>query len=177
MALYQDAFPLEKAGSSAVSILIAIALFCDALAVFLFLNGGFQPGTLIGGGITLAVSGLFFWFAIAQRNSSVTLNARELILRVPMYGRRIPLDKINSDQIRTINNISTSTYQLGWRLNGLGVPGYSLGWFSSHGKGRILASVTTARVLAIPTRDKYTLLLSTPELSALTNRLRELARN
>ena len=169
-----DIFRLEPAGSSAVTILIGIALFCDALAIFILVTGGFNIGAMIGVLTLFAVSGLFFWFAFAQRNSSVVVTDRDLRLQIPVYGRRILLEKINSNQIRTINNLPASPYQLSWRLNGLGVPGYHLGWFSSHGKGRILASVTTPRVLVIPTNDKYTLLLSTPEPEGLTRRLRAL---
>ena len=171
-----DIFPLEPASSSTVSILIGIALFCAVLSIFIGVTGGFRFGSIFGFVVLLAVSGLFFWFAIAQRSSSVVLSDRDLTLRIPLYGRRIPLEKIKSDQIRILNNHASSPYQLGWRLNGLGVPGYRLGWFSSHGKGRILASVTTPRVLAIPTRDQYTLLLSTPESDAMTKRLRKLTR-
>lgn len=171
-----DVFLLEPAGRMAVGTLFGIAVFLDILAVVMLVTGGvFTIGTVIGLLVILSVSSLFFLFAVAQRSSRIVLNEQELHLQVPLYGRRIPLASINSSQARPVNNLASSPYQLKWRRNGLGVPGYSLGWFSSQGKGRILASVTTSRALAIPTRDDYTLLVSAKDPDALTRRLRELA--
>jgi len=75
-----DIFPLEPASRSAVSVLVGIALFCDGLAIFIFVAGGFRSGSIFGLAILLAVSGMFFWFAIAQRTSSVVLSDRDLML-------------------------------------------------------------------------------------------------
>ena len=168
MSAGKDRYPLEPASRNTVRILIGIALACDGLAIIIFWMSGLQPGAIVGMAVAVFISSLFFWFAVAQRKSNVTVDNQALQLHLPLYGRRIPLQKINADQIRTLQNLPASPYRLRWRLNGLGVPCYSLGWFSSHDKGRILASITTPEVLMIPTHDKYSLLLSIQNPEALT---------
>jgi hypothetical protein len=54
------------------------------------------------------------------------------------------------------------------------VPGYDLGWFSTFGKGKVLAAITkTDQVIAIPTTKGYTLLVSVEQPDQVTAQLRQ----
>jgi hypothetical protein len=52
-------------------------------------------------------------------------------------------------------------HQLKWRTNGAGLPGYSAGWFTLRDGEKSLAFVTDRhRVLYLPTREGYALMVS-----------------
>ncbi|WP_417763517.1 PH domain-containing protein [Shewanella sp.] len=52
---------------------------------------------------------------------------------------------------------------LSWRTNGIGLPGYHLGWFQLKQDGKALVAVSnTQQLLYIPTTLGFSLLLSTP---------------
>ena len=52
-------------------------------------------------------------------------------------------------------------YRPSWRTNGVGLPGYSAGWFKLSNGQKALAFLTDrTRVVYLPTRAGYVLLLS-----------------
>jgi hypothetical protein len=56
---------------------------------------------------------------------------------------------------------------------GTGLPGYRAGWFRLNNGERSLVYVTDwARVVYVPTSEGYSVLLSTPDPSALAEALR-----
>ena len=55
-------------------------------------------------------------------------------------------------------------YQPRWRTFGTGLPGYRAGWFRLRNREKALLYVTDgSRVVYIPTRDNYSVLLSVAE--------------
>jgi hypothetical protein len=92
------------------------------------------------------------------------------------YGRMVPARSLLLADARPAD----LTRELGLRLhvrdNGVGLPGYSVGWFTTRSRERVLAFVTDPRRVAyLPTRDGYALLLSVAEPERFVARVRELA--
>ena len=90
----------------------------------------------------------------------------------PFYGRTIPVSRLEMDKARALDLASAPEYKPARRTNGTGMPGYQAGWFRLRNGEKALVFVgDPTRVVLIPVRDGYSLLLSVGEgvrfLSAL----------
>ncbi len=66
---------------------------------------------------------------------------------------------------------------LSWRTNGIGMPGHSAGWFKTKNGEKVSAFVTDRRrVVYVPTRQNYSVLLSTESPEALVHALQAITR-
>jgi hypothetical protein len=109
------------------------------------------------------------------RSLQVELGPEQLEIRGSVYGRRVPLSELELDGARVVDLTQASPLQLGFRSNGINLPGYSVGWFNLKNGERALTFVTDRKnVVYLPTRNRYALLLSVanPEafLAALSAR-------
>jgi hypothetical protein len=104
---------------------------------------------------------LFGYLAYSSRHVEFVLSKEGLRIKRDLYGRLIPLSSIVFEDIRTIDLKRDGEYRMKWRTNGAGLPGYQAGWFKLRNGEKALAFVTDkSRVVYIPTRDGYSVLLS-----------------
>ena len=131
---------------------------------------------IVLGGTTAFMALLLASFAYifyASQHSSVEVNAGALEIRSPFYGRTIPLRDLVTDEAAVVDLDLSAGSRLAWRTNGIGLPGYAAGWFQTAGGEKALAFITERRrVVRIPTRRNYALLLSVSEPDALVSMLR-----
>jgi hypothetical protein len=120
-------------------------------------------GFLVGLGILLlAVVALFGCFAYASRAARFEISDQGLRIRSAVYGRTIPAQALVPEEARIVD--LRHELQPTFRTNGIGLPGYAAGWFRVRGEGRALLFVTDrSRVVYLPTRDGYPVLLSVQE--------------
>jgi hypothetical protein len=122
----------------------------------------------------LLVAALLAYTTWSARNTTFTVSPQGLRIRGDLYGRTIPLADILTDQARVVDLTQDPDLKPGWRTNGVGLPGYQSGWFSLKGGGKGLLFVTDKRrVLALPTTEGYTLLLSPQDPEGLLTVLRQ----
>ncbi|MBT1446528.1 PH domain-containing protein [Shewanella sp. JM162201] len=126
-------------------------------------------------GIILAVTLLLGWIFIGALSAKVQLEPTKLVLDLPAYSREVPIASLQLDAARVIDAKASDAPKLGFRTNGVGMPGYNLGWFRlKDSDTRALVSVTgDAPLLVIPTSDNYILVLSTPDGDKLLAALRQ----
>jgi hypothetical protein len=117
-------------------------------------------GFFVGLGIfLLALVALFGYFAHASRAAQFEISEQGLRIRSPVYGRMILAQDLLSEEARIVD--LRRELQPTLRTNGIGMPGYSAGWFRVRGEGRALLFVTDrSRVVYLPTRNGYPVLLS-----------------
>ena len=121
----------------------------------------------------LALVALFGYLTYSSRHARCEVSADGLRIAGDLYGRRIPLEALRLDGARVLDLRRDKEYQLKWRTNGAGLPGYSAGWFKLRNGEKSLAFVTDKqRVLYLPTSRGYSLLLSLAEPEALLEALR-----
>ena len=124
----------------------------------------------IAGGIallTLAIGALFAWFAVSASALSTSIVGDDLRIKVPIYGRVIPLSKLDLSSLNVINLDESPEFRPNVRTNGIGLPGYAVGWFRLGTGERALAAITErSGVVYLRTTEGYSLLLSlvNPEL-------------
>jgi hypothetical protein len=133
----KENFPIAPAGSAPIWFSVGLGVFL--LALFL----------------------LFVYIAYSSRHMTCDVSGTELRIAGGPYGRRIPLEALLLDRARVVDLTREREFELRWRTNGIGMPGYAAGWFKLRNKEKALAFVTDRRrALYLPTRQGFVLLLS-----------------
>lgn len=128
------------------------------------------------GGLLLALLLLFGYFAYSSRWTRYEVSPAGLAIRGTMYGRALPWTSLEIEQARVVNLRDAADLQPTLRTNGLGLPGYQAGWFRLRGRSKALLFMTDpSRVVAIPTHEGYTLLLSVRDPGAFLGALQRAA--
>ena len=121
----------------------------------------------------LLILGLFLgWLALSFGHLSVVLTDEDLRLNAPLYGTTIPNAEIAVNQARIVDLNNEPPLNPRFRTNGIGLPGYRVGWFRLRNGDRALAAITRPKqVLYVPTTRDYSLLLSVAEPEELLQAL------
>lgn len=127
--------------------------------------------------LLLGMVALFGFFTMSSQATRFELSAEGLRIGRTMYGRTIPWANLELAQARVVNLHETPSLQPVLRTNGIGLPGYQAGWFELR-EGKALLFVTDPKlVVAIPTREDYTLLLSVKNPQDFLHALRQRSGN
>ena len=111
--------------------------------------------------VTLFIGAMFAWFAFTASSLTVSVDDGALQIRVPFYGRSIPVSRLDAESAQIVNLKESSDLRLRARTNGIGLPGYAVGWFRLGNGEKALAALTAKnQVLYIQTTLGYSLLLS-----------------
>ena len=115
---------------------------------------------------------LFGYILHSSRHATFEVSETGLRIRGDLYGRGVPARSLITSQATKIDLRYDRQHQPKWRNNGVAMPGYLSGWFRLRNGEKALLFVTDRqRVVYVPTRDRYSLLLSVQDpdrfLSAL----------
>lgn len=127
-------------------------------------------------GMVIAILGLLSWVFYKAQHARVVVTPTAIALDVPLYGVTLSRDRLLLSEAKLINWDDNAAPKLSYRSNGVGLPGYQLGWFrlaeSLSGTDKALLSVASAKqVLVLPTKDDYVLILSVTEGQSLLDAL------
>ena len=117
--------------------------------------------------LLLGLLGLFGYITHASRNVQFQVSHEGLRIRGDIYGRMVPAVSLISAESKQVDLRRDTSYRPTLRTNGIGLPGYRSGWFRlRNGEKALLFLTDASRVVYIPTRNGYSLLLSVenPEL-------------
>ena len=122
----------------------------------------------------LALSAFFIFIAYSARHLRCELNGGGLRVRGGIYGRFLPKDSLIKENAKILNLGIDTEYQPRIRTNGIGLPGYKEGWFKLKNGERALLFITdVSRVVYIPTKKGYSVLLSTHQPEELLKSMDE----
>jgi hypothetical protein len=122
----------------------------------------------------IAIIALFIFIGHSSRNMTFAVNDEGLRIRGGLYGRMIPKSDIVAEEVRVMNLDVETDYQPKWRTNGIGLPGYTAGWFKLQNKEKALCFLTNrSRVVYITTSKDYSVMLSTMEAEELAELLKQ----
>lgn len=128
------------------------------------------------GGLLLGLIAVMVGFAYSARATRFELSPAGLSIQRTLYGRTVPWAKLDVAAARPVDLRSERQLQPVLRTNGVGLPGYSAGWFRLRSGEKALLFVTDrSRVVVVPTQDDYTLLLSVADPERFVASLRRFA--
>lgn len=105
--------------------------------------------------------GFFAYIGYSARNVKYSVSDEGLRIKGGVYGRFIPRDDIFVDGARIIDLNASQEYKPRFRTNGIGLPGYSEGWFKlKNGEKALLFVTNRSNVVYIPTSKGYSVMLS-----------------
>jgi len=123
--------------------------------------------------ILVAVIALFIFIGYSSRHVQFEVNDEGLRISRALYGRFIPREQIYADGVTVVDLNTDSVYKPKSRTNGIGLPGYSEGWFRLQNKEKALLFVTDrSSVVYIPTSQGYAVMLSVKEADEFAESLR-----
>ncbi|MFH1031486.1 MAG: PH domain-containing protein [Chloroflexota bacterium] len=124
--------------------------------------------------ILVLLLALFVFTGYSMKNGKFEVTDQGLAIKTGAYGRFIPKDIIVRENVRTLNFNNFGEYKPRWRTNGIGLPGYSEGWFRLNNKEKALLFVTdSSKVVYIPTTRGYSIMLSPQNPEQLAYALKE----
>ena len=180
-------FPIIPIDATASTVLVLLAALPLAISVFIVVSGGGPAryfasqswiSLALSVGLPVLVTLLLVCFLYGGYRSSVTITEDALEFSVPVYGRSIPIDTIEPAGARIVNMRTDREVRLGLRTNGLGLLGYSLGWFRLVGGGKALVALTDrSSVASLAPSDGTTVLISLEDPAALIKALQAARTN
>lgn len=123
------------------------------------------PGPLIFAAalslLMLALIALFVYIGYSSRNTRFEVSEQGLRIKGGLYGRFIPREEIDSQNIQVLNLNASTVYKPARKTNGSTLPGYSEGWFKlKNGEKALLFVTDRSSVVYIPTSQNYSVILS-----------------
>ncbi|NJK48912.1 hypothetical protein HC931_12675 [Candidatus Gracilibacteria bacterium] len=165
-------FPVVPTSDQTLWAIAGIILLTMLAAIVIFLTT--ENHTKLIALIPLFVGGLFSHTAYASRHSQVELSEDKLSIKGE-YGRQIPIASLICNRAEQISLSHSSLYKPKLRTNGTSLPGYLCGWFKLQNNEKALICVTDSdRVVYLPTRDNYSLLISLANPEEFLQFLREI---
>ena len=105
----------------------------------------------------LAIAVLTFGvIGVSMLNRSTVIRNAELTVKSTFYSTTVPLSKVTA--VRTIVPGSEDDL-VGWRVNGVGLPGFRSGWFNSRAGGRLFVDRVAGDYLLVAVDGKPRLAL------------------
>ncbi|WP_419162810.1 PH domain-containing protein [Candidatus Palauibacter sp.] len=127
--------------------------------------------------VLMGVTLMLGWAAWSTRNSRAEVSPEGLKLVGDLWGRTIPLDQLQLDDARVVDLRGEPDLVPRRRTMGTALGGYSAGWFRLRNGEKTLVYLTDRRrVVYIPTRDGYSLLLSQSAPGRFLDALRNATR-
>lgn len=159
------AFPIAPTGPLPGALIFGFLgiVYVSVLGAYIYDQNAARWGLWLATCIVGAVSVFIGAFVFHNRSQALFLAKDELILKAPFYGRTVPLDAINQDNIQELDLTSNSTapYRLAVRRNGVGLPRLQLGWFRLKNDEKAWCYITDPKsVLYIPSTEGYVILVS-----------------
>ena len=110
------------------------------------------------------------------KNSTLSLTNNEIIIKSVLYGRKIPMENILIDEVKTINLDENPEYNISLRTNGIRIPNVTLGWMRLNNRQKALVFVTDrTSVILIPTKD-FVVLFSMDKTEEFIKEIRNLRK-
>ncbi|GGP64483.1 hypothetical protein GCM10009347_32940 [Shewanella algicola] len=142
---------LAPLDSGAIYSFIALLVGLLGLTVFIFVKPIPSNAKYLTLGIMLPLMGLFVFTLYQSFTSTISWDDKQLQVNIPLYSNAIEINQVDFAQARIVNLIKEPEYAAKWRTNGLGLPGYSLGWFSLNNGAKALLSLTNpVQVILLP---------------------------
>lgn len=122
--------------------------------------------------LTAAATVLLAYLAWSATHSRVEVDASRVRLVGDLWGRSIPLASLDASRARVVDLEQTPELRPRVRTLGTGLPGYGAGWFRLASGEKALVYLTRgSRVVYVPTREGYSLLLSVASPESFLERI------
>lgn len=129
---------------------------------------------VFAGALISFADAMLIWFGYSARNIKYVIDEDSISIKNTLYGRTIEKSSILKKCIASVELNKHSIYKPVIRCNGVGMPGFGVGWFMLKNKQDGLLFVTDrSKVVCIPTL-KYMLLISVEDPAGFLQAIKEM---
>lgn len=133
----------------------ALGLFAFAVFAFTFFELDGKSSSMA----LLIAAGVFGLILFQLSAAKAKIADEQLIVGGGIYKVKIPWTDVEADQATVLD--PNDSFRIGWRKNGIGWPGCSLGWFTSNGNKDVFAATSgRSNRVYIPTKRKYDIVIT-----------------
>jgi hypothetical protein len=162
-----DLAPLSSTGNwSFIALLVGFI----GLGIYIYYKALPQTSKVVIAAVLLPMVGAFSWMLYSVNDAKLILTTDSVTVDVPFYGFTLPIEDVNKLEIRKLAWQQGADLSLkpDLRVNGVGMPGFQLGWFRLSDQQKAFVAITeTDTVVVIPTLRGYSILLSIAQPDAL----------
>lgn len=155
--VYQLA-PLTSTGHWSFIVLLAILI---GLGVFIYLKNMPKVSKAVAIGVLLPMVLAFSWMFYKVNDAELIISGDTVTLDVPFYGFSLPRREVELAKVERVDWSQTPELKPDLRANGVGMPGFQLGWFRlANEQKAFVATTSTDNLVLLPTTRNYPLILS-----------------
>ena len=134
---------------------------------------------LTSAGVVAVVTLSLWWFIDRLlRRHRIEVGGHGLEIASAFYRRRLALPELKLDEARVVDLYERTELKPGIKINAVSLPGFQSGWVRLRNRRKaFVAMLGGPRVLWLPTRNDYDLLLQPRHPQALLEHLRKLAHD
>ncbi|MBI2382407.1 MAG: hypothetical protein HYV16_16785 [Gammaproteobacteria bacterium] len=123
--------------------------------------------------VVAGISALTFLpFLYLINNNAVTISDGSLTVKAGFYSRTVSLEKVDAAQIRQVDTINEPSLALSMRINGIGMPNYSSGWFKIKNGDTVFVLMGNPPYVYIPIKGSEAFIISAPSTAEFINSLK-----
>lgn len=163
-------FALTPLGFTGTLSFIALLIGLIGIGIYIYYKALPQTSKVVIAAVLLPMVIAFSWMFYKVNDAKLIVTADLITIDVPFYQFSLPIEEVDLVGVRQLNwSTETDTeFKPDLRVNGVGMPGFQLGWFSLGGHSKAFVAVTeTDNVVLIPTVQGYPILLSLEQPEAL----------
>jgi hypothetical protein len=122
--------------------------------------------------VMLVITWLMVGTIFTTKNTSISIKDGEVIINSFLYGRKILINNILTNEIKTINLKQDEEYRISAKTNGISLPNYKSGWMRlKNGKRALVFLTNEEKVLLMPTKD-FIILFSMEKAEEFINKIK-----
>lgn len=131
---------------------------------------------VVVGGVAIVMLPLWWWLQRVAARHRIRLEPGTLGIETTFHRRTLAFHELDLDHARVVDLDERTELRPMLKSNGTALPGLKSGWFRLRNREKALvATAGGSRVLWLPTRNGYGLLLQPRNAQALLDELRALA--
>lgn len=167
-------FELAPLTQTSILSFIVLLLGLAGILLMLWLKNMPKIAKSASLGILLVMIGGFSWVFYQSHHAEMMLTETELKLDIPFYNVQLARSELLAEQARLLDLQQEIDFTPQFRTNGIGMPGFQLGWFNLQGKGKAFLAITDkSQLVLLPTTKGYSLLLTVPQSSEFLAQLQK----
>lgn len=158
-----QSFALTPLGSTGTLSFIALLIGLIGIGIYIYYKALPQTSKVVIAAVLMPMFIAFSWMFYKVNDAKLIVTPDSVTVDVPFYRFSLPIEEVDVAGIRQLNwSVGADTaFKPDLRVNGVGMPGFQLGWFSLVGQSKAFVAVTeTDHVVLLPTVQGYPILLS-----------------
>jgi hypothetical protein len=163
-------FSVDSITWKTVAFLLALAVLLPSAIAFAALWAvnvrHFTIAWLVCGFVSVVAALILVQLA----STKVVLDGQKLMVGGGLYKVSVDTKTIQKDRVESVS-LDSGSFALGYRVNGVGMPGFALGWFQPPKGKKLFVLVTDSHPLIIPTSGDFDIVVSPKDPKGFLNAL------